>query len=134
MSLPYFNMYPTDFEADTCSMYFVAAKSPAPLCKIGVSKCPRKRLSTLSTASPYQLCLFTTIEFSNRLGAETAERIMHVALDDYRVNGEWFTIKGSDAVDLHKRLSEIISLRDCHPDDFVGIAQQTAFQIVGYAA
>lgn len=57
--------------------------------KIGVSNCPTARLATIQTSYPFPLNIVRIIQ-SRRLSGVRLERELHKALDDFRLNGEWF--------------------------------------------
>lgn len=57
--------------------------------KIGISKTPQKRLQTLKTANPGQLCIVHTFIADP---AEKAEAELHQRFAANRLNGEWFAL------------------------------------------
>jgi hypothetical protein len=118
---------------EECHLYFVSAVGRN-ITKIGISADPRKRLAGLKTASPYPLALFASVCFEGRAQAERAERIIHAALADHRMSGEWFAISAASALEVNDAVSDMIRIGDFHPDDFVGLCQMLAFQCLGDAA
>lgn len=115
-----------------CHLYFISAAGRE-ITKVGISSDPRKRLAGLQTASPYPLVLFASVAFDNRAGSVGAERVIHAALDDHRMSGEWFAIDAASALDVNDAVTGIIQGGDFHPDDFVGLCQMVAFQCLGDA-
>ena len=111
-----------------CHMYFIGTAASPAITKIGISLDPRKRLAGLKTASPFPLFLFASVGFKDRTQAEWSERVMHAALEDYRMRGEWFSVSPSSAFEVSKAVSDLISSKDFHPDDFIGLCQMIAFQ------
>lgn len=70
--------------------YVYVIKHEHGFAKIGESHDPMDRLNTLSTATPYDLFLFTTIEV---VGDRTAvESALHQIYGKSHVSGEWFDI------------------------------------------
>jgi len=70
------------------------------------------------------------VVFDSRGSAEFAERMCHVALADYRQNGEWFSVRASVAHQTYLAICDIIRTADFDPDDFVSLSKMTAFQVV----
>lgn len=66
-------------------IYFIQACGGDNLIKIGVSRAPAERLSSLLTASPVDLKLLLVT-----LGGRSEERALHVRFASARVRGEWF--------------------------------------------
>lgn len=114
-------------------VYFISASAGTPMAKVGVSTNPGKRLAGLKTASPYRLSLVASITFDSRAQAEWAERVMHCALADYRMSGEWFSVGAADAFSVYGGIADIIAHGDYDPADFIGLCQMIAFQCVGAA-
>jgi hypothetical protein len=102
-----------------------------PLCKVGVSSSIPKRLKALVPCCPFELQLQHHIAFPNRAGAEWAERVIHLSLEQYRVNGEWFSVPALAAVDVYWGVMDMMKVGDFDPDDFVSLTQMSAFQTVG---
>lgn len=67
-------------------VYFVVEKSNKPNLKIGYSRDSNNRLSSLQTGNPNKLILLWTFEAADR----GTEKEIHKALEDYRLQGEWF--------------------------------------------
>lgn len=72
-----------------------AADVDPPLCKIGITNSPEKRLAQLSTGSPHTLHLELT-RFSRN--ARAVERAAHSHFSECRRNGEWFAINSDSAI------------------------------------
>ncbi|MBB5664762.1 hypothetical protein GGE68_002959 [Rhizobium leguminosarum] len=70
--------------------------SSSPLCKIGIANSPQKRLAQLSTSSPHKLTLDAAIQTN---AAISVERQAHEHFASRRLNGEWFSILPTDAID-----------------------------------
>lgn len=84
---------------DLCYVYVI--KSTSGHYKIGLSDDPHRRLKQLKkTQGPYEYSLMVHISFPSRDSARRAERSIHNALDEWRVNGEWFSLSESFLVAL----------------------------------
>jgi hypothetical protein len=57
--------------------------------KIGIAEKPEKRLSTLSSGTPHELELVTTIQSDS---AKTVESYLHAIYSYGKHNGEWFSL------------------------------------------
>lgn len=57
--------------------------------KIGISNDPLFRLAAIQTGYPYKLIIARTIK-PTKLSAIKIEKMLHEALSDFRLNGEWF--------------------------------------------
>jgi hypothetical protein len=90
-------------------------------------------LAGLKTSSPFPLSLFASVGFESRARAEWAERVIHAALDDHRMWGEWFAISAAAALEVNDAVTNMIRVGDFHPDDFIGLCQMVAFQFLGDA-
>ena len=55
--------------------------------KVGVTKTPKKRLYMLQNGNPLRLSYLTLLEKDDAYGFEKAA---HAALEQWRMNGEWF--------------------------------------------
>ena len=117
---------------EECCLYFIDADAGSSLSKIGISKSPQSRPGSIKTSSPYELKLLISVPFESRAQAEWRERVLHFALNDYRMHGEWFSVKAETAVEVHNAISEIIEGQDFDPDDFSGLCQMIAFQCVSH--
>lgn len=65
-------------------IYFAQMDHIGPI-KIGYTKNVKKRLASLQTGSPYKLSILCIMP-----GTESFENIIHVGLDEIRLEGEWF--------------------------------------------
>lgn len=66
-------------------------------CKIGVSKDPDKRVSEISTGTPF-VPVVAFLELMATGGqARAVERASHKSLESFRANGEWFWVSPHDA-------------------------------------
>jgi hypothetical protein len=59
------------------------------LYKVGIAHNVRVRLSTLQSATPYELTVCATVEVKRGLQAEA---FVHSLLEPYHVKGEWFKL------------------------------------------
>ena len=110
-----------------CSVYFVDAVHKEPLCKVGISASVSKRVKSLIPCCPFDLDLHDFIEFESRASAEWAERLIHFALSDYRVNGEWFSVSANAARLTYSGIKDLFDDQDIDPDDFLEHAKMAAF-------
>lgn len=67
-------------------------------CKIGKANSPENRKSSMQTASPYRLYLFTTIAVAGE--PKLVESTLHDVYSEYHVRGEWFELPDSVLHDL----------------------------------
>jgi len=82
------NVSPTDTRLHSAGyVYFIRSETGE--VKIGVSKDPKKRLSSLQAGNPVTLEILTTRK-SNR--PYELESKLHSILSDLRVSGEWFDL------------------------------------------
>ena len=65
-------------------IYFIQQGNNGPI-KIGKSNDPKKRLRSLQTASPHELCLLKTLPENFIKESE-----IHEKFKEYRIEGEWF--------------------------------------------
>lgn len=77
---------------------FAADRAANPLCKVGLSASPEKRLRSLQTACPYPLKIVELWDFPDREFASEAENLAHAALKKFSTHGEWFAIAAIEAV------------------------------------
>lgn len=81
-------------------------------CKVGITKDVRKRIATLSTASPIRPKLVLARRVQSLEYAKIAEQEAHYALKRYHIRGEWF---GADAIRVANLVSFIsASVRVLH--------------------
>lgn len=83
--------------SDKWFLYIIAAGKGGPV-KIGHSRSPESRLTSLQSGNPKRLNLIWTLPFESRDGAKSAERTAHQNLDCLRMEGEWFDIDRSGAI------------------------------------
>jgi len=84
--------------------YFEAYEGIPEFYKIGIAEQPDRRLTNMSSGTPHELHLLTTIQTED---AEKTERLLHQYYSSYQVNGEWFrlltnavnSLKGLDRID-----------------------------------
>lgn len=70
-------------------LYVIGNKSKD-VCKIGISTNPDKRLKQLQTGCPYKLSILAIVKGMDY----ESERNLHKRYSEYRINGEWFRIRG----------------------------------------
>lgn len=75
---------------------YVVADEINQVCKIGISESPKKRLQTLQTGYPTPLKMIFSVDLKN---ARTVELMIHKALDDFRLRGEWFYLDAYYLID-----------------------------------
>ncbi|UII80069.1 GIY-YIG nuclease family protein [Flagellimonas sp. CMM7] len=66
-------------------------------CKIGISKDPKRRETTLQSQKP-DITLYATSD-------NKVEKTLHIKYDSKRVRGEWFNLSGQDIEDIIKEHS-----------------------------
>ncbi len=71
-------------------LYFIQAKDTNYI-KIGVSGCPKRRMSLLQVGCPFELKLIATLAQHGSI----TEGELHTRFRDLRVRGEWFKLEGS---------------------------------------
>ncbi len=75
-------------------VYFIGLADPLAL-KVGWTRCsPRKHLSKCQTGCPLALTLYGWIE-----GGPKDEMVIHAALSELHLRGEWFRASVADVVD-----------------------------------
>lgn len=80
--------------------------------KIGLTKTPKRRLSTLRTGLPFEVNIGHLRWMPNVESARSVEQAAHVKLADSRMNGEWFNCSLETAI-------EAIDLADIVPAQYV---------------
>lgn len=83
-----FAYIPDDPRAEVRYVYFIEAVGVG-LIKIGLANCVRKRLASLTPASPVPLRLMCKTP-TDRVG--TLEKELHVRFAEHRAHGEWFRV------------------------------------------
>jgi uncharacterized protein (DUF4415 family) len=76
--------------------------------KIGFTKSPRERLSTIKTASPVSVQMLACFDVGD-LHSEV-ERTMHFILRDERQSGEWFNITADRAIEAIETMGTLTKL------------------------
>jgi hypothetical protein len=109
-------------DPDTGCVYFVQGEFGGPL-KIGSTTIAnvRARVGALQTGNPLRLVVRRFCAFGGRHQATAAEREIHTAFSDQRLNGEWFAA-----------VPELASIACAIPDD--GSLIDLAAYGVGYRA
>ncbi|MBT3045017.1 MAG: GIY-YIG nuclease family protein [Candidatus Thiodiazotropha sp. (ex Codakia orbicularis)] len=69
--------------------------------KIGCSKKPEQRIRNLQTGNSRKLCLMGWIECSD----QSIERLLHEKYEEFRLNGEWFSIEPCNVLEELKTYS-----------------------------
>jgi hypothetical protein len=75
--------------ANQSKKVYVMQCSETSVIKIGISCDPSTRLATIQTGYPFKLNIVRVIN-SRKMTAAKLESSLHKALDDFRLNGEWF--------------------------------------------
>lgn len=68
-------------------MIYIIGNKVLDICKIGFSERPNRRIKSIQGSFPFELEIL-----SIREGTRKEEKEMHLLLEDYRINGEWFTL------------------------------------------
>lgn len=77
---------------------YVYIANVGPICKVGCTKKPMKRISNIKTVSGF---FFTNVYFSQRHYSYTkSEAEIHKILKDYNISGEWFMIAPEKIIEL----------------------------------
>lgn len=95
------------------SFVYVIEATPG-LVKIGISDNPKLRLRGVQTGCPYVLTLVAQFKVSD---ARFVERFIHEQFHAERLQGEWFAVASSRAIEAVKAACEIPPLRD-RPDRY----------------
>ena len=78
-------------------MYMLLCSDSGPIyVKVGITDDLYGRLRTLRNGCPVTPRRFCTMEFPSRRKARTAERALHIALEEWNAHGEWFLVKRED--------------------------------------
>lgn len=113
----------------TCYIYIIAIDEVG-MVKVGISDNPQKRLSQLTTGSPFKMRIEHSFAAPSRKAAEDIERGFHRVYADKRGNGEWFKMK-PHAASLALSLSLIKTIREAlptaEPEDL-----SATFQAIGF--
>ena len=81
---------------------YVIAESPSGPVKIGISRTPLARVSTLQTGNPRPLALMHRWVLDNATALAWEKRI-HLDLAEWKLEGEWFAIHPRIAGDFVQR-------------------------------
>lgn len=86
-----------DERPDDCWVYMLLCRDDGPYyIKVGISQNPVKRLSSLRTACGVKARMLLCTEVWSRRAAARIEASVHAALDEWRVEGEWFKVQPED--------------------------------------
>jgi hypothetical protein len=77
------------WNASKYHVYIVATESEKAF-KIGVTNNIKKRMSTISTNTPYKLLFVVYLYVPSKKCAFVLEKHLHEQFAEYRTNGEWF--------------------------------------------
>lgn len=80
----------TGFFIEVIMGLYIIGNNSQKICKIGVSDNPQKRLKSIQTGCPYKVNILSHYP---ELGYDT-EKDLHKRFKKYRMQGEWFRIKG----------------------------------------
>jgi hypothetical protein len=86
--------------ADGAHIYVIGSVMnglPCPPCKIGITANLASRLATIQTGNHQKLTLVSTFFIPDRVLANTVEAAAHEKFQEYRLNGEWFSVNPIDA-------------------------------------
>lgn len=72
--------------------------------KIGISRQPEERISSLQTGVPFRLSLAFTLEDQSIRRLLAIEQETHRRLASQRLSGEWFSISAFDAFEMVKKV------------------------------
>jgi hypothetical protein len=111
-------------------IYILSLDGSPNVCKVGISINPEQRAKNLQTGSPARISVFRAWCFDNLKDARNLEAIMHAALSEYQMIGEWFGASPDRATELFFSICQIIRDKDHHPDDFEKLCQMTAYQMM----
>jgi len=81
---------------------YVIKSSMGPV-KIGISKSPKSRKSSLTTGHPGELSIEALCYGCD---ADVAERQLHEKYSEYRMSGEWFDLPDEDEAELVSQVRE----------------------------
>jgi hypothetical protein len=115
-------------------IYILSLDGSPNICKIGISTNPEQRAKTLQTGSPEKISVFRAWRFDELRDTKKFEAIMHAALSEYQMIGEWFGASPYRAAELFFSICEIMLKKDYYPDDFAQLCQMTAYQVIERAA
>lgn len=71
-------------------MYLYAIGIESEFMKFGIAQDPQLRLSGVQTGCPVTIYLLAQMKVQNRTKAGELERLLHSAMQPYRLRGEWF--------------------------------------------
>jgi len=114
----------------TCFVYLIGSEGVTPSCKIGVTKRPGDRVRTLQCGNPWLLWVEKTWKYDTRTSAEFVERVLHRALDGYRVQGEWFSIDCDAALKVIGWVLDRLDAQDFEPDEMFRRAEDMLDEIM----
>ena len=77
-------------EDDSDGVYIIGNLKHA-VCKIGYSKNPHKRIKSIQTGCPYPISI---LKYYSGIG-KREEKLLHRKYQRYKLQGEWFEIKGA---------------------------------------
>lgn len=86
-------------------VYIVGLRKSLTYCKVGVTSDMERRLTQLSTGSPFIPYLYHLFEISDMSKAFKIESQAHKELEEWRVSGEWFKLRPEDAMKRIKNLA-----------------------------
>ncbi len=72
------------------------------ICKIGYSKRPYRRITSIQKTVSYPLSIFDIID-----GGITDERLIHSLNDKSRISGEWYTLSKIKSLDISKKITTV---------------------------
>jgi hypothetical protein len=84
----------------TTWLYVIGEPEPCWNVKIGISRNPHKRLSSLQSGHHSRLVIHRVYEFPDTASARAAERKFHKHFSEDGMCGEWFGIPPSTAIEV----------------------------------
>jgi hypothetical protein len=67
-------------------------------CKVGITRDPKRRLSSLQSGNPYPLSIYGVVRVERRECVAGLEAFVHERLKDRRLAGEWFAVEPATAL------------------------------------
>ena len=92
---------------------YVAGPEEGPV-KIGFSSRPFARMSQIRTSSPADVRMIGCFEVSEPEKTKLIEQTVHLVLRDHPMNGEWFSVTASQAIDAVRKTSKATGIGIYH--------------------
>lgn len=116
-------------------VYIIGPISGKPV-KVGYATDARKRLAALQVGNPSELHILHLVELLNDSEAEQLESILHHALSDHHIRGEWFDVSIDDATEAINELlnGQILAARTLMRFDTSGHVAEATRERIGRVA